>query len=79
MALFGITAKNWKSKNPDKVGNIRDYASIDELICLSNLENLNSVFINDGLNQSERLKRLNSIAISQMKILSEANIKYLNK
>ena len=79
MALFGITAKNWKSKNPDKVGNIRDYASIDELICLSNLENLNSVFINDSLNQSERLKRLNSIAISQMKILSEANIKYLNK
>ena len=79
MAIFGITAKKWKSKNPDKVGNIRDYASIDELICLSNLENLNSVFINDGLNQSERLKRLNSIAISQMKILSEANIKYLNK
>ena len=79
MALFGITAKKWKSKNPDKVGNIRDYASIDELICLSNLENLNSVFINDGLNQSERLKRLNSIAISQMKILSEANSKYLNK
>ena len=79
MALFGITAKKWKSKNPDKVGNIRDYASIDELICLSNLENLNSVFINDGLNQSERLKRLNLIAISQMKILSEANIKYLNK
>ena len=64
MALFGITAKKWKSKNPDKN---------------SNLENLNSVFINDGLNQSERLKRLNSIAISQMKILSEANIKYLNK
>ena len=79
MALFGITAKKWKSKNPEKVGNIRDYASIDELICLSNLENLNSVFINDGLNQSERLKRLNLIAISQMKILSEANIKYLNK
>ena len=64
MALFGITAKKWKSKNPDKN---------------SNLENLNSVFINDGLNQSERLKRLNLIAISQMKILSEANIKYLNK
>ena len=79
MALFGITAKKWKSKNPDKVGKSREYASSDELICLSNLENLNSVFINDGLNQSERLKRLNSIAISQMKILSEANIKYLNK
>ena len=77
MALFGITAKKWKNENPDKTGNIRDYASIDELICLSNLENLNSVFINDGISQSERLKRLNSIAISQMKILSEANIKYL--
>ncbi len=77
MALFGITSKKWKSENPDKTGNIRDYASIDELICLSNLENLNSVFINDGISQSERLKRLNSIAISQMKILSEANIKYL--
>ena len=76
MALFGITSKKWKSENPDKTGNIRDYASID-LICLSNLENLNSVFINDGISQSERLKRLNSIAISQMKILSEANIKYL--
>ena len=77
MALFGITAKKWKNENPDKTGNIRDYASIDELICLSNLENLNSVFINDGISQSERLKRLNSIAISQMKILSEANIKHL--
>ena len=77
MALFGITEKKWKNENLDKTGNIRDYASIDELICLSNLENLNSVFINDGISQSERLKRLNSIAISQMKILSEANIKYL--
>ncbi len=59
-------------------GNIRDYASINELICLSNLENLNSVFINDGLNQSERLVRLNKIAISQMKILNKTDIKYIN-
>ncbi len=56
---------------------MRDYACIDELICLANLENLNSVFINEGLNQSERLRRLNTIAISQMKILNENNIKYL--
>lgn len=77
MALFGITAKKWKNDNLDKSGNIRDYASIDELICLANLENLNSVFINDGLSQANRLLRLNKIAIAQMKILSESNNKYL--
>ena len=71
MALFGITAKNWRQNNPNLDGNIRDYASIDELICLANLENLNSVFINDGIKQSLRLEKLNKIAISQMKILSE--------
>ena len=58
--------------------NIRNHATINELICLANLENLNSVFINDGLNQSERLVSLNKIAISQMKTLDEADIKYLN-
>lgn len=77
MALFGMTAKKWRENTPNKDGNIRDYASIDELICLANLENLNSVFINDGLSQPERLKRLNKIAISQMKILTENNFKYL--
>ena len=77
MALFGITAKKWREDNQDKVGNMRDYASIDELICLANLENLNSVFINDGLSQSERLERLNKIAISQMTILTENNLKKL--
>ena len=77
MALFGMTAKKWRENTPNKDGNIRDYASIDELICLANLENLNSVFINDGLSQPERLKRLNKIAISQMKILTESNFKYL--
>ena len=58
-------------------GNIRDYATINELICLANLENLNAVFINDGLKQSERLERLNKIAIYQIKILNESDIKYL--
>lgn len=77
MALFGMTAKKWRDNNPDKNGNIRDYASIDELICLANLENLNSVLINDGLSQAKRLERLNKIAISQMKILTESDIKYL--
>lgn len=78
MALFGITAKQWRTKNPNLEGNMRDYATINELICLANLENLNSVFINDGLEQPERLKRLNQIAISQMQILNNTDIKYLN-
>ena len=58
--------------------NIRDYASLNELICLANLENINSVFINDGINQSVRLERLNKIAISQMKILNNNDIIYLD-
>ena len=77
MALFGMTAKEWKIKNPSLNGNMRDYASINELICLANLENLNSVFIKDGLKQADRLERLNKIAISQMKILNESDIKYI--
>ena len=55
MALFGMTAKEWREKNPKQKGNIRDYASINELICLANLENTNSIFINEGMSQSERL------------------------
>ena len=74
MSLFGQTAKEWRIDNPELDGNIRDYASINELICLANLENLNSVFINDGLSQSIRLERLNKIAISQMKILNNSDI-----
>ena len=77
MALFGMTAKQWRNKNPDSKLNIREFATINELICLSNLENLNSVFINEGLKQSQRLEKLNQIAISQMKILNDADIKYL--
>ena len=73
MALFGKTAKEWRLDNPELEGNIRDYASINELICLANLENLNSVFINDGLNQSIRLEQLNKIAISQMQILNNSD------
>ncbi len=73
MALFGQTAKKWRIDNPKMKGNIRDYASINELICLANLENLNSVFITDGLTQSIRLERLNKIAIQQMQILNNSS------
>ena len=77
MALFGMTAKEWRDKNKDKTGNIRDYASINELICLANLENINSIYINEKMPQSERLIKLNKIAISQIKILTETNRKLL--
>ena len=77
MALFGMTAKEWRTNNPDLDGNIRDYATMNELICLANLENLNSVFIKEGLKQSERLEKLNKIAISQIQILNDTDVKYL--
>ena len=79
VALFGITAKQWREMNPDLKGNIRDYATINELICLSNMENLNAIFINDGMSQSERLMKLNQIAIHQMKILENSNNKKILK
>jgi len=79
IALFGITAKEWRSKNPDLKGNIRDYASINELICLSNMENINAVLINDGIPQNERLLRLNRIAIQQMTVLVEVQGRKLLK
>ena len=69
VAMFGITAKQWREANPELKGNIRDYATINQLICLSNMENLNAVFIDDGLPQNERLEKLNKIAIQQMKVL----------
>ena len=71
MALFGKTAVQWRAENPDEKGNIRDFANVSQLVCLSNMENLNAVFINEGLEQAERLTRLNQIAIHQMKILVE--------
>ena len=79
MALFGVTAKEWREANPDKEGNIRDYAGINELICLSNMENINALFIEEGMEQSERLKKLNQIAIHQMSVLNEdpADRRYL--
>lgn len=69
VAMFGLTARQWRDANPDLKGNIRDYASINELICLSNMENINAVFIEQGISQSERLIKLNKIAIRQMSVL----------
>ena len=79
VAMFGKTAREWREENPDLKGNIRDYASINQLICLSNMENLNAVFINEGLSQSERLEKLNKIAIHQMKVLENVDDKRLLK
>lgn len=73
VALFGMTAREWKQKNPSKQGNIRDYANVAELVCLVNLENLNSVYINEGINSKDRLVKLNNIAIHQMTLLTEDN------
>ena len=69
VAMFGLTARQWRDATPDLKGNIRDYASINELICLSNMENINAVFIEQGISQSERLVRLNKIAIHRMSVL----------
>lgn len=71
VALFGLTAKEWRRQNPDKKENIRDYATATQLVCLAGLESLNAEFIRQGLAQGERLKRLNQIAIIQMKSLAE--------
>jgi len=79
VALFGMTAKQWRDANPDLKGNLRDYASIIELICLANMENLNAVFINEKMSQQERLIRLNKIAIQQMEILQEVENRELLK
>lgn len=79
VALFGMTARQWRDANKDVKGNIRDYASINELICLANMENLNAVFINEKMPQQERLIRLNKIAIQQMRILNEAENRKLLK
>lgn len=79
VAMFGITAKQWRESNPGLKGNIRDYASINELICLANLENLNAVFINENIPQHERLIKLNQIAIQQMNVLQEIENRKLLK
>lgn len=79
LALFGMTAKEWREQNKGLDGNIRDYSDVTQLICLSNLENINALFINDGLGKSERLMKLNIIAIEQMTLLTnDLGVKKLN-
>lgn len=73
MALFGLTAKEWKDKNPTLEGNMRDYANILQLVILVNLENLNAQMIKDGLKQKDRLEKLNNIAKEQYAILYNSN------
>ena len=70
VAHFGLTHQQWQAQHPDLKGNQRDYADINQLICISNMENLNAVMIEDGIPQPQRLKRLNEIAIHQMKVLA---------
>lgn len=79
MALFGVTAKQWRDANPELKGTMRDYATINELICLSNMENINAVFINEGLLQRERLLKLNHVAMQQMRVLQEVENRKLIK
>jgi hypothetical protein len=73
VALFGMTHQQWQAQNPELKGNQRDYATVNQLICISNMENINAVMINDGIPQPQRLKKLNEIAIQQMRILSEVD------
>ncbi len=77
VAMFGITARQWREANPSQKGNIRDYASINELICLSNMENINAVLIDEGIAQGERLMKLNQIAIQQMRVLEGSGARRL--
>ncbi len=79
VAMFGITARQWRVANPDLKGNIRDYACINQLICLANMENLNAVFIQEKMPQNERLIKLNLIAIQQMQVLQEVGNRKLLK
>ena len=79
VAMFGQTAKQWREAHPEMKGNIRDYASINELICLANMENINAVLIDEGVPQGDRLVRLNQIAINQMRVLENDDNRKLLK
>ncbi len=73
VALFGITAKEWRDNNVGKSGNIRDFATLEQLVVLSNMESINALLIRQGLTQCERLTQLNKAAIAQMRSLLESN------
>jgi hypothetical protein len=77
VALFGHTARQWRDANPKLEGNVRDYAGVEQLLVLANMEGMNAEFIHMGLTQGERLKRLNQIAIRQMQVLTGSNRKAL--
>lgn len=78
MTLFGVTAAQWREVNVDRAGNMRDFATLEQLVVLSNLESINAVLIHQGLASSERLAQLNDIAISQMRsLLGSSAIKHL--
>ena len=79
VAMFGITARQWRDAHPDLKGNIRDYATVNELICLANMENINAVLIDEGIPQGDRLVRLNRIAIHQMQVLEQDDSRQLLK
>ncbi len=80
VALFGKTAKDWKDENPDKIGNIRDFATLEQLVILSNMESINALLIRQELPQTERLLQLNKVAITQMKsLLSNTTVKQLKE
>lgn len=78
-ALFGITAKQWREKNPDKSGNIRDYTTLNQLLVLANMESYNTILIEQGLSQPERLQLLNKYAIRQLKAIQEINTDTIKK
>ncbi len=75
MALFGKTAKQWREDNPKEKGNIRDFANVSQLVCLVNLENLNAHFIKENIIQATRVQKLNTVAIEQMKLLTDESVK----
>ncbi|MCC5916519.1 MAG: KilA-N domain-containing protein [Cryomorphaceae bacterium] len=80
VAIFGKTAQQWRKANPDKTGNIRDYSTLEQLLVLANLESMNAEFIRMGLQQGERLRKLNAIAIQQLKsLIGKSNLKGLNR
>ncbi|MBQ4109460.1 MAG: KilA-N domain-containing protein, partial [Clostridia bacterium] len=73
MALFGKTAKDWRVENPDKKGNIRDYATVEQLLVIANMESFNAILIEQGVPQRERLVQLNAMAKSQLRVLEKQN------
>jgi hypothetical protein len=78
VALFGLTAQEWKKQNPDLDGNIRDHANLDQLVVLSNMESINALLIHQNISSEERILQLNQVAISQMKsLLTAKGMKFL--